>query len=130
MTEPVLEDKRRNKNFVIQNRFFLQDYGHKNYEKFGRGIIIINLLLLNTDVLTPDDILNNYVEEYKEITLHQPLSYLPEKNFWFKMIYLKIKNKYQIDIQEQYDLDRQFLIIFIKDASVEHFSIYSLKAVK
>ena len=130
MTEPVLEEKRKNKNFVIQNRFSLQDYGRKNYKRFGRGIVVINLLLLETDRLTKDDLLNNEVEEEKDITLHQPLSYIPEKNFWFKMIYLKIKKKHQIDIKDKYDLNKQFLIIFVKDASVEHFSIYSLKAAK
>ncbi len=120
-------DKRKNKNFVIQNRYILKEYAVNNCKKFGRGVIVVNLLLLNTEILTQDDILNNQAQSKKEITLHQELSYIPENSFWFKVVSLKIKKQHQIDIQQNYDLDKQILIIFIKDASVEHFSIYALK---
>ena len=43
------------------------------------------------------------------------------------MLNLKIKKKYQIDIQTDSQFDNKFLIVFVKDASVEKFSIYSLK---
>lgn len=127
MTEPFLIDKRKNKNFVIQNRYTLKKYAVRNYQKFGKGVIIINLLLLDTDILTKDDLINYQAEEKKDITLHQTLSYIPENSFWFKVIYLKIRKQHQIDIKEKYDFNNQSLIIFIKDASVEHFSIYALK---
>lgn len=128
MTEPFLLDKRKNKNFVIQNRYTLKKYAVYNYQKFGKGVIVINLLLLDTDILSKNDLINNQAKEKKDITLHQTLSYIPENSFWFKVIYLKIKKQHQIDIKQKYDFNKQSLIIFIKDASVEHFSIYALKS--
>ena len=127
MTDPLLLDKRKNKKFVIDNKFILRKYALQNQQKFGKGIIVINLLLLDTDILDEEDIKNSETEDEKEITLQQPLSYIPEKNFWFKMLYLKIKKKHQIDIKKDYDFSQQSLVIFVKDASVEYFSIYSLK---
>lgn len=116
-------DKRKNKSFVINNKRFLKQYALKNHEIFGRGIIVVNLLLLKTDLIKDNDELEYDLEP----TVHQPISYIPQKNFWFKMIGLKIKKKYSIDIKEKSDRDREFLVVFIKDASIEHFSIYSLK---
>lgn len=130
MTESLVIDKRKNKNFVIQNKFFLKTYGLKNYEFFGKGIIVINLLLLDCDILNEDYIdymINNQAQNEKDINLQQPLSYIPESNFWFKVLYLKIKKKHQIDIKKKYSDNKRLLIIFIKDLAVEHFSIYSLK---
>ena len=127
MTEASLLDKRKNKNFVIKNQFHLKNYGLKNYDIFGKGIIVINLLLLDCDILNEDDIINSQVEDEKDITLQQPISYIPESNFWFKVLYLKIKNKHQIDLKKKYSNNERLLVIFIKDVSVEHFSIYSLK---
>ncbi len=127
MTEPYLIDKRKNKNFVIQNKFYLKTYGLKNYKTFGKGIIVINLLLLDCDILNEDDLINNQAQEDKQITLQQPLSYIPETNFWYKVLHLKIKKKHQIDLKKKSSGDNQLLVIFIKDVSVEHFSIYSLK---
>ncbi len=43
------------------------------------------------------------------------------------MIDLKIKKKYQIDIQAENNFNGKFLILFIKDASIENFSIYSIR---
>ena len=116
-------DKRKNKSFVINNKRFLKQYALKKHDIFGRGIIVVNLLLLKTDLIKDNDEL----EDDLEPTVHQPISYIPQKNFWFKMIGLKIKKKYSIDIKEKSDRDREFLVVFIKDASIEHFSIYSLK---
>jgi hypothetical protein len=127
MTEPSVIDKRKNKNFVIQNKYYLKTYGLKNYEIFGKGIIVINLLMLDCEILNRDDVENYQAENEKEITLQQPLAYVPETNFWFKVLYLKIKKKHQIDIKHKNDSTNNLLIIFIKDVSVEHFSIYSIK---
>ena len=121
-------DKRKNKNFVINNRFFLKQYALKNHSIFGQGIIVVNLLLLKTDILEEQDLIN-YEESIgqQDPSVHQPISYIPKQNFWFKMLSLKIKKKYQIDIQAEDNYQKKFLVIFIKDASIEHFSIYSLK---
>ncbi len=54
-----------------------------------------------------------------------PVYYIPQTNFWFKILSLKIKEKHQIDITVNNSQDR-FLVVFIKDDSIEHFSIYSL----
>ena len=125
-TNPSL-DKRKNKNFVINNKYFLKQYASKNYDLFGKGIIAINLLLLKTDIIEKQDIPNHEAESEREITIHQPISYIPQNNFWFKMLNLKIKKKYKIDIQKEYSENNKFLIVFVKDASIEHFSIYSIK---
>lgn len=118
-------DKRRNKSIIANNGRLFKQYASKNYEVLGRGIIVVNLLLLKSDRL--DEL--NLIEcdnTNREPTVHQPVSYIPQPNFWFKMISLKIKKKYRIDIQAQDD-ENKFLIVFIKDASIEHFSIYSIK---
>ncbi|MCC0177507.1 hypothetical protein I4641_11010 [Waterburya agarophytonicola K14] len=120
-------DKRENKNFVINNKYFLKQYALKNRDLFGNGVIVINLLLLKTDIVSEQNIPNYEIEDDKELTIHQAISYIPQNNFWFKMLNLKIKKKYQIDIQEKDSTDNKTLVIFVKDASVEHFSIYSLK---
>ena len=118
-------DKRRNKSIIANNKSLFKQYALKNYEIFGKGIIVVNLLLLKNDNL---DELNLVVDRknYQELTVHQPVSYIPKSNFWFKMISLKIKKKYQIDIQAEQEKSK-FTIIFVKDASIEHFSIYSIK---
>ena len=120
-------DNRKNKSFVANNKYFLKQYALKNYESFGEGIIVVNLLLLNIDVVDEQDLSNEEMDNEQEQTVHQPISYISRKNFWFKMISLKIKKKYNIDIQEESNLNKKFLVVFIKDASIEHFSIYSLK---
>jgi hypothetical protein len=118
-------DKRKNKNFVINNQSFLKQYALKNYAIYGSGIIVVNLLLLKTDILDDFD-WDKYTPE-PEPTIHQPVTYIPENNFWFKTINLKIKKKYQINIQSEDNLNHKFFVVFIKDASIEYFSIYSLK---
>ena len=120
-------DKRKNKIFVIQNKHFLKQYALKNYNLLGQGIIVINLLLLKTDIIEKQDIPDYETLDDRELTIHQPISYIPQNNFWFKMLNLKIKKKYKIDIKDEEDTDNKFLIVFVKDASIEHFSIYSIK---
>lgn len=120
-------DRSQNKSFVINNKKFLKQYALKNHEFFGEGIIVINLLLLNTNTIDVQNISQEKLETEQEPTVHQPVSYIPRKNFWFKMISLKIKKKYHIDIQEESSSNNKFLVVFIKDASIEYFSIYSLK---
>ena len=75
-------------------------------------------------VLNLDDL---ELENSQELTVHQPIFYIPQVSFWFKMINLKIKKKHQIDIQQNASFNNKFLVVFIKDASIEHFSIYSIK---
>jgi hypothetical protein len=130
MNDVLLTEKRKNKNFVIQNRSLLNQYAVANFRKFGRGAIVINLVLLDKDILTPEDLQENQASEAEDITLQQSFCYIPIDNFWFKMLYLKIKNKHQIDLKEQYNFDEQFLVIFIKNTSMDNFSIYTLKSNK
>ena len=120
-------DKRKNKNFVINNRHFLRQYALKNYSSLGKGIIVVNLLLLKTDTITEEDITEVSLESEQDLTIHKPISYIPQHNFWFKMLNLKIKKKYEINIQDNDEEGKKFLIVFVKDASVEHFSIYSIR---
>lgn len=127
MADPSVLDKRKNKDFVIQNKFYLKAYGQKNQQFFGNGIIVINLLMLEFDNLNQEDLDKYQAQEEADITLQQALSYIPESNFWFKVLYLKIKKKYQIDIKKKYTTGDRLLVVFIKDVSVEHFSIYTLK---
>ncbi len=127
MTNISSLDKRKNKSFVINNRSILKQYALKNSQIFGSGIIVVNLLLLNRESIDELNLTDENLEEGKEATVHQPVSYIPQANFWFKMISLKIKKKHQIDIQAESSSDKKFFIVFIKDASIEHFSIYSIK---
>ena len=120
-------DKRTNKNFVINNKYFLKQYALKHYNFLGKGVIVVNLLLLKTDTLEKQDIPDLSIETERDFTIHQPISYIPRNNFWFKMLNLKIKKKYKINIQEEDNNKNKFLIVFVKDASIEHFSIYSIK---
>lgn len=120
-------DKRKNKNFVINNKYFLKQYALENYNYLGKGIIVVNLLLLKTDILNEQDIHSQEIANDQEISIHTPISYIPQSNFWFKMLNLKIKKKHGINIQEQDSENKKFLIVFVKDASIEHFSIYSIK---
>lgn len=120
-------DKSKNKSFIINHGSALKRYAQKNHEIFGQGIVVINLLLLNVESIEQLSLPNKDLISEQEITVHKPISYIPKLNFWFKMICLKIKQKYQIDIQAQGSFDNKTLIVFIKDTSIEHFSIYSIK---
>ncbi len=120
-------NKRKNKSFVINNKFFLKEYAQKNQDFWGDGVIVVNLLLLKTDIYDDIDIANYQPENEQELMVHHPVSYIPKQNFWFKMLNLKIKKKYQIDLEAESSVNNKCLVLFIKDASIEHFSIYSLK---
>lgn len=120
-------ERQRNKTFVINNKYFLKQYAQKKHHLFGSGIIVINLLQLNTDLLDEQSIPSDDLLEDQEPTIYQPVSYIPEKNFWFKMLSLKIKKKYQIELKNNENNLERCLVVFIKDTSIEHFSIYSLK---
>ena len=119
-------DKRRNKNIIVKNGGLFKQYALKNYDIFGEGIIVVNLLLLKNDDLKDLNLIDLDNANLQDPTVHQPVSYIPKQNFWFKMISLKIKKKHQIDIQAKRD-DGKFMVVFIKDASIEKFSIYSIK---
>lgn len=127
MTNNPSLNKRKNKNFVINNGSILKQYALKNYDVFGQGIIVVNLLLLDSENIDELNLSDEDLKDGEEQTVHQPISYIPKLNFWFKMISLKIKKKYQIDIQGEDYSRNKFLIVFIKDTSIENFSIYSIK---
>ncbi|BAZ46180.1 hypothetical protein NIES4102_32090 [Chondrocystis sp. NIES-4102] len=120
-------DNRKNKSLIVNNKSFLKEYALKNYNIYGSGIIVINLLLLNTDSLNDLNLTEHDQENGQEYTIQQPIAYIPKSSFWFKMISLKIKKKYKIDIHTPENMDDKFFIVFVKDASIEYFSIYSLK---
>lgn len=120
--------KRRNKQFIINNSSIIKQYALSKQESLGKGIILINLLIAEEDILTQEDVDNSFVsEEDENLFLQQIISYVPVNSFWFKMIRLKIKKKYRIDIKDNCDFETKFLLIFLKDNSLERFSIYSIK---
>lgn len=127
MTNPIAIDTRQNKSFVKKNGSVLKEYARKNYSIHGQGIVVINLLLLTDESINELNLDNLELVKPQELTVHKPISYIPQVSFWFKMINLKIKKKHQIDIQKNDSFADKFLIVFIKDASIEHFSIYSIK---
>jgi len=127
MTNTPPLEKRQNKNFVLKNQSILKDYALRNHEAFGQGIIVINLLLLNSQSIKELSFPNSNSSGKLEQTVHQPISYITKSNFWFKMISLKIKQKYQIDIHGEDNSNKKLLIVFIKDPAIENFSIYSIK---
>ena len=127
MTNTPALNKRKNKTFIINNSLRLKQYALKNYEISGRGIIVVNLLLLDRENIDELNLSDDDLCQAQEATIHHPISYISQLNFWFKTISLKIKEKYQIDIQSEDTAPNKFLIVFIKDTSVEHFSIYSMK---
>jgi hypothetical protein len=126
MTDNSSLDRRKNKSLIDNNKTMLKNYALKNYEFFGKGIIVINLLLLEIDRLDELNLIDNDHEDAQQPTIHQPISYIPQESFWFKTLNLKIKQKYKIDLQEEENIEDKFLIVFIKDDSIEHFSIYSI----
>ena len=132
MIEPRATETRINKQFIKNNRKSLKQYALNNQKKFGKGIIVINLTLIQNQFLTEDDLIVSSINpdkdsESEENTLIHPISYIINNSFWFKILRIKIKKKYKIDIKNDYDLEQQFLLVFIKDSSLESFSIYSLK---
>ncbi|VEP16302.1 conserved hypothetical protein [Hyella patelloides LEGE 07179] len=93
MTNSSKVDTRRNKNFIINNSTALKEYALGNKKNLGTGIIVINLLLIENDILQEKHL------DYQPLpsngdrrsSLKQPIAYIPLTNFWFKIIRLKIK---------------------------------------
>lgn len=127
MVENSFSEGSKNKIFVVKNKALLKQYAQKKQKAFGLGIIVINLLLLGTADIDELNLLDLDLEEWQEPTVHQPISYISYDSFWFKMIGLKIKKKHQIDIQDLENNTQQVFVVLIKDAAIEHFSIYTIK---
>ena len=130
--DPRATETRRNKQFIIKNSKSIKKYALNSQKKFGNGIIVINLTLVENGLLTEEDLIVRSINQddkskNEEKALTHPISYVVSNSFWFKIIRIKIKKKYGIDIKNNYDLDRQFLLVFVKDPSLESFSIYSIK---
>ena len=116
----------KNKSFVINNNSLLKQYALKNYAIFGDGIIVVNLLLLKTDILDDSDLISYERAGDRRSSINYPVSYVPHTSFWFKTLNVRIKEKYSIEIDAIDNREGKFFIVFIKDAVVESFSIYSL----
>ena len=108
-------EKRRNKKFIISNSELLKQYAITNRKNLGRGIIVINLLLIENDVLKVKDLEEQPLPsgEDSSSTLKQPIAYIPLVNFWFKIIRLKIKNKPASHNQQQRRWESAILLIVI-----------------
>lgn len=118
--------KSKNKSFVINNNSLLRKYALENYHIFGQGIIVVNLLLLKTDILNDSDLIRYEQKSDRQSSINYPVSYVPHTSFWFKMLSIRIKQKYAIEIDAVDRRNGKFFIVFIKDAEVEKFSIYTL----
>ena len=118
--------KSKNKSFVINNGFLLRKYALENYAMFGDGIIVVNLLLLKTDILNDSDLITYKRKSDRESSINYPVSYVPNTSFWFKMLSVRIGEKYSIEIDAVNNCEGKFLIVFIKDIVMESFSIYAL----
>ncbi|MFM2313612.1 MAG: hypothetical protein RLZZ04_2888 [Cyanobacteriota bacterium] len=127
MADNFSVEKSSNKSFIANHHSLLKDYAQQKKQIFGFGIIVVNLLLLKPEKIDELNLLDPDVIEQQEATVHQPISYVPLGNFWFKLITLKIKKKHQIDLQAKNSSDR-VPIVFIKDAAIEHFSIYTIRS--
>ena len=118
--------KSKNKSFVINNGSLLRKYALDNYAMFGEGIIVVNLLLLKTDILDSSDLNSFKQKSERDSTINYPVFYVPHTSFWFKMLSLKIKEKYKIELDAADNRNGKIFIIFIKDVVMENFSIYAL----
>ena len=132
MIDPRVTETRINKQFIKNNGKSLKKYALNSQKKFGKGIIVINLTLVQNQLLTEEDLIIQSINSEpespnEENTLIHPISYIINNSFWFKILRIKIKKKYKVDIKNDYDLEQQFLLVFIKDSSLESFSIYSIK---
>jgi hypothetical protein len=125
MADNFSVEKSTNKSFIANHHSLLKDYAHQKRQIFGFGIVVVNLLLLKPEKIDELNLLDPDVMEQQEATIHQPISYVPQGNFWFKLITLKINKKHQIDLQANNNSDH-IPIVFIKDAAIEHFSIYTI----
>ncbi len=132
---PRAPENRTNKQFIIKNSKNIKKYALNSQKKFGKGIIVINLTLVENGLLKEQDLIVRSMNQddesnNEEKTLIHPISYVMINTFWFKIIRIKIKKKYGLDIKTDYNLDKQFLLVFVKDPSLESFSIYSIKTSK
>lgn len=116
----------KNKSFVIDNSSLLKKYALENYAMFGDGIIVVNLLLLKTHILDDSDLIRYERKRDRESSINHPVSYVPHTSFWFKTLNIRIREKYSIEIDAIDNHRGKFFIIFIKDAVIESFSIYTL----
>ena len=121
--------KSKTKSFITSNSLLLQEYAYRNKEFYGSGIIVVNLLLLKTKNIAELNLLDSALDKTIEPTVHLPVSYIPQNNFWFKMIDLKIRKKHKINIRAENNTNK-IHIVFIKDDAIEHFSIYTIKIKK
>lgn len=127
MADNFSVEKSSNKSFIANHHSLLQDYAEQKRQIFGLGIVVVNLPLVKPDKIDELNLLDPDVIEQQDATIHQPISYVVQGNFWFKLITLKIKKKHQIDLQAKNNSDR-IPIVFIKDDNIEHFSIYTIKS--
>ena len=128
MSESHLQERSNNKKFIVKNSAFLKRYALQCKSLMGVGVITINLTKIDDFILQEKDfVIQDCDDSQSSISLQTPIAYVPESNFWFKIIYLKIKKKYEINIKQDYDLSQNFLLVFIKDTTLENFSIYYLK---
>ena len=128
MSESHLQERSNNKKFIVKNSAFLKRYALDCKSLMGIGVITINLTEIDNFILQDKDfVIQECDHTQNSISLQTPIAYVPEKNFWFKIIYLKIKKKYEINIKKDYDLTKNFLLVFIKDSALENFSIYYLR---
>lgn len=109
---------------MLEHKLLLKQYAQKHSSLLGSGIIFVNLLMLKSS-LDEAKLLESEPDRGQDFTIHQPISYIPYGNFWLRTIGMKIKRRYQIDIQQK--ADNEILVIFIKDVDLEHFSIYTIK---
>ena len=129
MTNNSLSEISENKSFIIDNGLLLKKYAHRNQEFYGSGIIVVNLLLMkieNIENIDELNLLDGNLDRSFEPTVHQPISYIPHGNFWFKTINLKIRKKHKINLLAESNADKIF-VVFIKDDAIEYFSIYTIK---
>ena len=91
MANNSASENSKTKNFVINNRQLLKQYVENKQDSFGLGIVVVNLLLLTTADSEDLNLSAEDLESWQDQSIHQPVSYIPKNNFWFKMISLKIK---------------------------------------
>jgi len=128
MTNNSFSEKRKSqsKGLIINHKKLLREYAVRNSELYGLGIIVVNLLLLGTEKIEDLNLLNTDLNQLSKATVHRPVAYIPQSNFWFKMINLKIQKKHKIDLRDKIKND-EICVVFIKDDAIEYFSIYTIK---
>ena len=118
--------KSKNKSLIVNNSSLLRPYALENYAMFGDGIIVVNLLLLKTDILDDADLIRYERKSDRQSSINYPVSYVPRTSFWFKTLSIKIRERYAIELDAIDNREGKFFIVFIKDAVMERFSIYTL----